>query len=532
MWKTIKRFKWLILIIIVLAVAGTIWGTMLTAKKKPHFVTVKLDRGTIESTVNATGTVTALISVDIGCQVSGKVTRLYVDFNSPVKKGQLLAQIDPQLYNAQADEADANLDSARATASNSQAQYQNALSKVREAQSSSNNSAAQVEVSRANLAGALNNEKSSKANQAKAEAQLANDLAEFRRSEELMKQDFISHTEMDAADTKYKVSQASVEVAKAGSGQASSSVKAEQMQVNGAIANLESSIIAQESVKAQARATEAQVRQGAAGIQNATSKLKEANINLSYTNIYSPMDGVVVSRNVDVGQTVAASFSAPKLFTLARNLRDMEVYANVDEADIGKLNQGMKSTFTVDAFDSEIFNGTVKQIRQASVMDQGVVKYQVIISAPNPDLKLMPGMTANVTITSETRNDCLKLPNGAIRFRPDAVANFPYPDNNGDKTVSKTGSKKPGRGDRTELNSADLYGTDLYSTIWVYGNDDKVHSEKVVVGITDGLFTEIKKGSLNEGDMIITGVDSGTSKVSGGAKSGNTGMPGMPGMGR
>jgi HlyD family secretion protein len=204
-------------------------------------------------------------------------------------------------------------------------------------------------------------------------------------------------------------------------------------------------------------AVNAQVAQGAAQVQSAAGKLDEAMINLSYTNIYSPIDGVVVSRNVDVGQTVAASFSSPKLFTLARDLRDMEVYANVDEADIGKLNQGMKATFTVDAFQSQKFNGTVRQIRKASLTDQGVLKYQVIISAPNPDLKLMPGMTANVIITSATRDDCLRLPNGAIRFRPEAVVNFPYPADYKATTVSKRGNKKP---DATD-------GTDSYSTVWV-----------------------------------------------------------------
>ncbi|MDQ7827074.1 MAG: efflux RND transporter periplasmic adaptor subunit [Candidatus Eremiobacteraeota bacterium] len=529
MGKKIIRFKWLILTIIVLAVAGIVAGTLLTAKKKLHFVTSKIDKGTIESVVNTTGTVNAVISVDIGCQVSGKVTRLYVDFNSPVKKGQLLAQIDPQIYNAQADEAVANLESARATGINYLAQYQNALSKVREAQSSSKSSEAQVEVSRANLVGAQSNEASSKAGLTKAEAQLANDLAEFRRSEELMKQDFISHTDMDAADTKYKVSLASVDVAKAAFGQASSAVRAGQMQVAGAMANYESSVIAQESQKALARAVEAQGKQSAGQIQTATSRLKGAMINLSYTNIYSPMDGVVVSRNVDIGQTVAASFSAPKLFTLARNLREMEVYANVDEADIGKLSQGMKSTFTVDAFQSVKFSGTVRQIRKASSMDQGVVKYQVIISAPNPDLKLMPGMTANVMIISETRVDCIRVPNGVIRFRPDAVADFPFPANYGNKKAPKAGSSRAGSG---KAGAGSKGGADAFLTVWVYGSDEKVRPEKVVAGITDGLFTEMKKGSLKEGDMVITGTDSGKPKTAAGAAGGSGGIPGMPRIGR
>jgi HlyD family secretion protein len=220
---------------------------------------------------------------------------------------------------------------------------------------------------------------------------------------------------------------------------------------------------------------------------------------------------------------VAASFSAPKLFTVAKDLRAMEVYANVDEADIGKLKTGMKSTFTVDAFQSEKFNGTVRQIRKASVMDQGVVKYLVIISAPNPDLKLMPGMTANVIITSETSDDCLRLPNGAIRFSPGSVTNFPYPAGYNDKKGSRTAGRKTAAGD----------SNDRYSTLWVAGSDNTVRPEKVVAGITDGLYTEMKKGSLKEGDMVITGADSGKQKAAAaGTMGGSSGIPGMQRMGR
>ncbi len=503
MLKFLKRFKWLIIIIIVSVIAVIIWGKIQEAKKKPHFETEKLETGTIVSTVNTTGTVNAVTTVDIGCQVSGKITKLYVDYNSTVEKGMLLAQIDPLVYQAQADEANANLLSARATNANSQAQYQNALSKIKEAQSSEKNSAAQVEVYRANLAGARNSEKSALANLKKAEAQLQNDLVEFKRSQELMKKDFISRSEMDAAETKYKVSLASVDVARAGYNQASSSVQSAQMQRDGAMANLESSKIAQESQKALARAIAAQVRQSEAQIQNAISKLKGAMINLGYTNIYSPIDGVVVSRSVDVGQTVAASFQAPKLFSLAKDLKDMEVYANVDEADIGKVKQGMETTFTVDAYQSEKFTGRVKQVRKASILDQGVVKYQVVISARNPDLKLMPGMTANVIITSETREDCLRIPNGAIRFRPDSVPNFPYPANyqNG-KNAKVKRDKKSRAGEDAER----------FSTVWVYMGEEKVRPERIVIGISDGRYTEMKKGSLKEGDAIIIGVESGKPK--------------------
>ncbi|MHC9544842.1 MAG: efflux RND transporter periplasmic adaptor subunit [Vulcanimicrobiota bacterium] len=537
MLKLLNRFKWLLIIIIVAAIAFVVWGRTQQDKKKINFDTEKLDRGTITSTVNTTGTVNAVTSVEIGCQVSGKIIKLYVDYNSPVKKGMLLAQIDPLVYQSQVDEANANLLSARATNANSQAQYQNALSKVREFQSSEKNSAAQVEVAKANLAGARNNEKSALANLKKAEAQLQNDLVEFNRSQELMKKDFISRSEMDAAETKYKVSLASVDVARAGFNQASSTVLSTQMQRDGAIANLESSKIAQESQKASAKAIEAQVRQSAAQILNAESKLKGAMINLGYTNIYSPINGVVVSRSVDVGQTVAASFTAPKLFTLAKDLRDMEVYANVDEADIGNVKESMKATFTVDAYQKDKFNGTVKQVRKASTLDQGVVKYQVVISAGNPDLKLMPGMTANVIITSEAKDDCLMIPNGAIRFRPDSVANFPFPPDYQNSRNGKNGKNNKGKKDSRQGSEDEI---ERFSTVWIYMGEHMVRPEKIITGITDGKYTEMKKGNLREGDSVITGVQAAKAKAttsaprSGGAPGGGPppggGGPGGPRM--
>lgn len=513
MLKLLNRFKWLLIIIIVAAIAFVVWGRTQQEKKKLNFETEKLERGTIVSTVNTTGTVNAVTTVDIGCQVSGKIIKLYVDYNSTVKKGMLLAQIDPLVYQAQADEANANLLSARATNANSQAQYQNALSKVREFQSSEKNSAAQVEVAKANLAGARNNEKSALANLKKAEAQLQNDLVEFNRSQELMKKDFISRSEMDAAETKYKVSLASVDVARSGYNQASSSVLSAQMQRDGAMANLESSKIAQESQKALVRAVAAQVKQSAAQILNAESKLKGAMINLGYTNIYSPINGVVVSRSVDVGQTVAASFTAPKLFSLAKDLRDMEVYANVDEADIGNVKESMNATFTVDAYQTEKFIGKVKQVRKASTLDQGVVKYQVVISAGNPDLKLMPGMTANVTITSETKSDCLMIPNGAVRFRPDSVSNFPYPPDYQNGKNGKNGRNgKNGKGNK-DSKQAPEGEIERFSTVWIFMGEHMVRPERIITGITDGKYTEMKKGSLKEGDTVITGVQATKSKT-------------------
>jgi HlyD family secretion protein len=518
MKKIVRRYWWIFALALVLMVAGGVWSRMQAGKNKPQFDTAGIDRGTIVSTVNTTGTVNAVISVDIGSQVSGKVTKLYVDFNSHVKKGQVLAQMDPLVYQAQADEANANVNSARATAVNYQAQYENALAKVRGAQAAIKNSEAQVEVARANLVGAQNNQKSARANLAKAEAQLENDRVEFKRASELMKQDFISHTDMDAAETKYKVSLANVDVVRASFEQATSGVRSSQMQLNAAQHSLESSRIEEQSQMALSRAIQAQVKQAQAQIMNASGKLREAMVNLSYTNIISPIDGVVVGRSVDVGQTVAASFQAPKLFTLAKDLRDMEVYANVDEADIGKVKQGLEATFTVDAFQGEKFPGHVRQVRKASIMDQGVVKYQVILSAKNPDLKLMPGMTANVTIISETKDDVLRIPNGAIRFRPESVPNFPYPADAKEGKIGKNGKSGKGgtggpgaRGEKRQGPGGDAA---RFSSIWLIDEQGKVRQAKVLLGITDGQYTEMKKGSVKEGQSVILGTLNGKSKAS------------------
>jgi len=347
-----------------------------------------------------------------------------------------------------------------------------------------------------------------------------------------MKKDFISHTEMDAADTKYKVSLADLDVARSALQQASSSVRSSQLQLDSARYSLESSKVQEDSQRALARSAQAQIQQSRAQVNQASERLKQAQVNLGYTNIFSPIDGVVVSRAVDVGQTVAAAFQAPKLFQIAKDLKDMEVLASVDEADIGKVKEGMESTFTVDAYQDEKFNGRVKQVRKASTMDQGVVKYQVVISARNPALKLMPGMTANVIITSETRDDCLNVPNGAIRFRADSVANFPYPPEAGKKEKGKekpgkkgTGNERKGRENREK--SAD--DAERYSTVWVFESQDrvrdKVRSEKILPGITDGRYTEMKRGSLKEGDLVITGVEAGKGKKPSTVTSGAPGRP-------
>jgi RND family efflux transporter, MFP subunit len=277
-------------------------------------------RGEIVSSVTATGTVNAVTTVLVGTQVSGTIKTLYVDFNSPVKKNQLIAQIDPATFEAQVEQAKANLFSA-------------------------------------------------KANLDKSEATVIDAKRTMERNRELVSENLIAQSDFDTAETNYETAKASVSAA-----------------------------------KAQIAQTEA--------------SLKFAETNLQYSRILSPVDGVVISRSVDVGQTVAASFQTPTLFTIAQDLTKMQIDTNVDEADIGKVSVGQKVDFTVDAYPEITFKGTVWQIRNAPIIVQNVVTYDVVIKVDNPELKLKPGMTANVSIITSFKKDILKIPNAALRFMP------------------------------------------------------------------------------------------------------------------
>ena len=308
--------------LVVLLMAGFGVWRWRTAHKKPpvEFDTASVDRGRIVARVTATGTLSALVTVQVGTQVSGTVQKLFVDWNSPVKKGQLIAKIDPQLFEASLQQAQANYEAAEG-------------------------------------------------NLVKAEAQERDAGRQFERSKSLLERKLIAQAD-------YDTSQANQEVMK---GQTA----------------------AARGLLAQAKAA-----------------LYQAKVNLDMTRIVSPTDGTVISRSVDVGQTVAASLSAPTLFVIAQDLREMQVDTSVAEADVGKLTTGMPATFTVDAFTGERFRGKVRQIRNAPTTLQNVVTYDAVIDVANPDLKLRPGMTANITFISAEKDNVLRVPNAAMRFRP------------------------------------------------------------------------------------------------------------------
>jgi len=332
----------------------------------------KILRGDIKETVTATGTVNAVTTVLVGTQVSGTIKQIYVDFNSPVKKGQIIAQIDPALFESQVEQAEANLLSA-------------------------------------------------KANLEKAEAVLLDAKRTVDRNRELFSRNLIARSELETAETNYTTAKAQVTVA------------------------------------------ESQIAQSEAALKNAET-------NLRYTRIVSPVDGIVISRNVDVGQTVAASFQTPTLFTIAQDLTKMQIDTNVDEADIGKIEVGQHVEFTVDAYPDTVFNGRVWQIRNAPITVQNVVTYDVVIKVDNPGLKLKPGMTANVSIITAEKRDILMIPNAALRFRP------------------------------SDFNKMDVYQKG--PGLWVI-EEGKIKRIPVSTGISDGNHTELISGQLKEGQEVI-----------------------------
>ena len=374
-----KKKVVIISIIIVVIIATGLFFYFRGNGNNMAYKTEKVSRGEIKALVTATGTVNAVTTVSVGTQVSGTIKRLMVDYNSPVKKNQLLAQIDPSTFQAQVDQARANLLSA-------------------------------------------------KANMEKAAVATIDAQRTFQRNKELFAQNFIARSDLDTAETNAQ------------------------------------------SAEAQQKVNQAQVGQ-------AQAALKIAETNMQYTNILSPVDGTVISRSVDIGQTVAASFQTPTLFSIAQDLTKMQIDTNVDEADIGKVKVGQEVSFNVDAYPDTIFTGKVAVVRNAPITVSNVVTYDVVIQVNNTQLKLKPGMTANVSITIETRPDVLRIPNAALRFKPAEVKG----------KSEKTPDKQRMKGTK----------------VWILEND-KPKPAKVSIGLSDGNYTEISAGELKEGQEIIT----------------------------
>jgi HlyD family secretion protein len=366
--------KILIALVVMIALSSGAYFIFRSNENDQKYRTEKISKGDIVQSITATGTVNAVTTVLVGTQVSGTIKNIFVDFNSPVNKGQLIAQIDPAIFDAQVAQARANVLSA-------------------------------------------------KANVEKAAVALADSKRTLNRQKELFAKNLISRSDVDAAETAYYTAGTQVSAA-----------------------------------KAQLSQTEA--------------ALRISETNLRYTNIVSPVNGIVVSRNVDTGQTVAASFQTPTLFNIAQDLTKMQIDSSVAEADIGKIQVGQPVEFTVDAYPDSPFQGKVSEIRNAPITVQNVVTYDVVVKMENPELKLKPGMTANVSIIVSSKKDVLRISNTALRFRP--------PSEKRDLTAKK------GKG----------------SGIWVLENE-KLKRIAISTGISDGTYTELLSGEIREGQEVI-----------------------------
>jgi len=342
----------LVLAALALAAGGWYWYQSRNGNGEVKYRVAKVERGALAAVVVASGTLNATTTVQVGSQISGQVKEIFADFNTPVKKDQVIARIDPATFELRVNQARADLDSASGA----------------------------VAVARAGLA-------AQQAEVARVKFTLVDAQRDVERKKQLVDKKFISPAELEKA-----------------------------------VSVLDTTREQLKAVQAQIRVSEAQVSSARAAVKQRESLLKQAQVDLERTIIRAPVDGTVILRNVDAGQTVAASLQAPVLFTIAQDLRDMQVEAAIDEADVGRLRVGMGASFAVDAFPRRNFSGEIRQIRKSPLNVQNVVSYTVVISAANPDLALLPGMTANVRIAVESRASALKLPNAALRFRPTGTA--------------------------------------------------------------------------------------------------------------
>ena len=529
--------KRLLSLMVVAALVGAgVWAYLYTQSNgnAPKYRLARVERGPLTAAVSATGNLNAVITVQVGSQVSGQVRDLLVDFNSVVKKGQVVARIDPDIFAAKVTQAKADLDSAKATILNQQAQ---------------------IERSRADVDNARAAYAEAKAQTAKAQVAVIDTKRDHDRKTELFTRQLIAKSDLDSSQAAHDSAIAQLD-----------SARAHEQALASAI----------QSSVAQLRVTEAMLESARAQVEQKDAGLKQAQLDLDHTTIRAPVDGVVVSRQVDVGQTVAASLQAPVLFTIAQDLTKMQVETSVDEADIGRIKVDDRATFTVDAFPGETFVGTVTQIRKAAQIVQNVVTYTVIVAVNNRAGQLLPGMTANVKLVVAQKPSALKVPNAGLRFRPAGVeaatpgapagpgtagATPPSMEQTRDRLVKELkltegqqaklepivgdsreqfralqGLPEPDRRakaqkireaqrvrirdfltDEQKARYDELAGVQssegrggVAGRVWVLGPDGKAAAVTLTLGLSDGSSTEVLRGELREGQEVIVGLAGGS----------------------
>ncbi len=411
-----RRFA-LVLVLLLVAASLWVWQPWRQTEAVPQYRLGKIERGALSSAVSASGALSALVTVQVGSQVSGLIKEIQADFNAVVKRDQVIARLDPETFETRVAQAEADLRAAESG----------------------------VEVARGGLL-------ARQAEEAKARVALDDSLRTLERKRALVEKQFISPAELDTAE-------------------AATATAREQLRLT----------------RAEITVARAQVGSAEAASAQRRAALRQARVELGHTVIRSPVDGVVISRNVDVGQTVAASFQAPVLFVIARDLAKMEVNVAVDEADVGRVRPGQKVRFSVDAYPGERFAGEVSQIRKAPQSNNNVTTYSVMATVANPELKLLPGMTANARILTEERQAVLKVANEALRFRPLDADGAPL------KLEMRPREEGPG----------------IPGRVWVVGKTGEPTPLNVRLGVSDGKSTEILKGEVREGMAVILAMAEG-----------------------
>ena len=526
---------------LLLGAATLVWAVFFHDSRNgaSSFRLAAVERGPIISAVSTSGTLNAVITVQVGSQVSGQIKELLADFNSEVKAGHVIARIDPETFEAKVRQAQAELDVARANVHIQRAGTERAQKELANAASSLNSAKARTEKARVTLVNAKRN---------------------LERRRVLFQSGSVSESQIDDAQTAHDQTQAQMK-----------SDEADERAAESMVATREAAL---KTARAQVDYAIEQVRQKEAA-------LNQAEVDFDNTFIRSPVDGVVIERAVDIGQTVAATFQAPKLFVIAQDLRQMQVETDVDEADIGRVHVGQEAIFTVDAFAGREFYGQVLQVRKAPRVVQNVVTYTVLVSADNSDLRLLPGMTANIQIIVDERQNALKVPNAALRFKPNgeetkstgasrsaaassgetaqpeerlkqltAALRLTESQQNQvrvilfdareklealrrqDATPEEIRRETQAQRERTRNVLSTLLSSEqrekyirfaaaqegvspLRGKVYVPGEKDKPQPIDLVLGISDGTFTEVVSGGLNTGDQVIIGVNLTPSKTSG-----------------
>jgi HlyD family secretion protein len=467
--STLRRIGVIVLVAVLVVGAGTIGYQRLTGRRnRVEYVTRPVAYANITSSVSETGTVNPVDVVQVGTQVSGTIAQLNVDYNSRVTKGQVLAVLDPTTFQASVAQDTANLAAAQATAAASANTIQQDL--------------AALQAATATLAQQQAALRSAQANAAKANATLALAKVTVQRDAQLLQQGYIPQNQMDTDQTAVSADEADVRAADA-------AVQVAQAQVQAASSQLQSARDQVTTARSQASATQHQAAASAAVV-------KQAQYNLSQTVIRSPVDGIVMARNVSVGQTVAASFSTPTLFTLATNLTDMEVDTSVDEADVGNVRAGETAQITVTAFPNVTFSGTVQQVRVNPTVTNNVVTYDAVVVVHDTSGRLLPGMTAQVVINTGTQTHVLAVPTAALLYRPLAT-----------RSAGAAGGGAPGAGGLVQAGStqqgapvAGAPGSTV--TVWTLRNG-RPAPVRIVIGLSDNQNVQVQSGGLREGDVVI-----------------------------